>query len=173
MAENTDTISIRVPSSLKAQLEKLSEKQQLNMNLLINQILTKNVEWDEHISKMGWLQFEPSTVKEIFERLDEQKISEISKSIKNDIINSIKFIYGGTSLENTIDFMEMWLRSTNSSFRHTEDEKSHKFIIKHNIGKNWSTFAVKVTEEFVLGLGYLVANTSAEKDVYSFEILKN
>ena len=84
------------------------------MNLLINQILTKNVEWDEHITQMGWLQFQPSTVKEIFERLDEQKISDIATSIKNDIINAIKFIYGGTSLENTIDFIEMWLRSTNT-----------------------------------------------------------
>lgn len=172
MAETSDTITIRVPRSLKTQLEKMSQKQKTNLNLTINQILKKNVEWDDHVSQMGWLQFDPSTVKEIFMRLDEQKISEIATSVKKDIINAIKFIYVNATLENTNEFIQTWLRNTKTPFRHLENDQSHKYIVSHSIGKNWSLFAVMVTEEFVGGLGFKVGNTFADTDSYSFEILK-
>lgn len=173
MSEPTDTISIRVPKSLKGKLEELSKKNQVNLNLLINQILIKNVQWDEHLTKMGWLQFEPSVVKEIFKRLDMKEINEIAVSIKSDIVNAIKFIYGESTLKNTVDFIEMWLRSTNTPFRHIEDKKAHKFLIKHNLGKKWSSFASKVIEEIIQEIGFKVENISAENDTYSFSILKN
>lgn len=173
MSEPTDTITIRVPKSLKEKLELLSTKNQVNLNLLINQILSKNVQWDEHLTKLGWLQFDPSSVKEIFKHLDMKEINEIAISIKNNVINAIKFIYGESTLKNTVDFIEMWLRSTNTPFRHIEDEKAHNFFIKHNIGKNWSLFASKVIEEFIQEIGFKIENISAENDCYSFSILKN
>lgn len=172
MSEPTDTITIRVPKSLKEKLENISEKNQVNLNLLINQILNKNVQWNEHITKMGWLQFNPSTVKEIFNFLEEKDIESLAKSTKMDVINGIKFIYGDTNLKHTIEFMESWLSSTNTPFRNTEDSESHKFIVNHNIGKKWSTFAIKITEEFVTELGYRVTELHADTDHYSFTILK-
>ncbi len=172
MSDPTDTITIRVPKSLKSRLEEISKKNQVNLNLLINQMLTKNVHWDEHITKMGWLQFDPSTVRAIFNFLTEEEITQLAKSIKRDIINGIKFIYGDTSLQHTVEFMDSWLSSTNIPFRHTEDSESHKFMVNHTLGKNWSTFAIKVSEEFVTEIGYTITNLHANTDSYSFTIIK-
>ena len=172
MAESTGIITIRVPKSLKSKLENMSRKNQVNLNLLINQILTKNVQWDEHITNMGWLQFNPSTVKEIFNYLDEDEIANLAKATKTDVINGIKFIYGDTNLQHSIEFIDSWLRATNIPFRHTEDTKSHKFIIRHNIGKNWSSFAIKITEEFMEEIGHNVKDLYADVDSYSFAIVK-
>lgn len=172
MSEPTDTVTIRVPKSLKNNLEKMSEKNQVNLNLLINQILTKNTQWDEHLAKMGWLQFDPSTVQKIFTYLDEKQISELAESIKRDIVNGIKFIYGDSSLQHTIEFMQTWLNSTNIPFRYSEDSKSHKFFVTHILGKNWSTFAIKVSEEFISELGYKITDMHANTDSYSYSILK-
>ena len=41
MSDPTEIITIRVPKSLKEQLEKTSKKNQLTLNTLINQILPK------------------------------------------------------------------------------------------------------------------------------------
>ena len=172
MSEPSDTITIRVPKSLKKRLEDMSKKNQVNLNLLINQILTKNVQWDEHTTKMGWLQFSPSQVKEIFNYLDETQTTKISKSIKRDIINGIKFIYGDTSLKHTVEFIDSWLRSTNTQFRYTEDSESHKFIVNHTLGKNWSIFAMKATEEFVTELGYRITDVHVNTNSYSYTIIK-
>lgn len=172
MSESSDTITIRVPKSIKEKLEVLSTKNHMNLNLLINHILIKNVQWDEHLTQMGWLQFEPSTVKEIFKHLDEMEINEIASSIQNNIISALNFIYGKATLENIIDFIEMWMKSTNTPFRHIEDEKTHKFIIRHNIGKNWSSFAIKVCEKFIPKLGFKVENTYVKNDTYSFSVIK-
>lgn len=172
MSEPTDTITIRVPKSIKEKLEEMSKKNQVNLNLLVNQILSKNVHWDEHITKMGWLQFNPFTVQKIFGYLDEQEISELAKSIKQEIINGIKFIYGDTSFEHAVEFMDSWLNAANTPFRHTEDSGSHKFIVNHVMGKKWSDFAIEVSEEFVTELGYSITNLNAEKESYSFTISK-
>jgi len=172
MSEPTDTITIRVPKSLKDKLEEMSKKNQVNLNLLINQILTKNVQWDEHITKMGWLQFDPSTVKEIFNYLSEEEIIELAKTIKGDVINGIKFIYGDSSLQHTVEFMDSWLSATNIPFRHTETSESHTFLVNHTLGKNWSTFANKVSEEFIKELGFTIADLHSDKDSYKFTIMK-
>lgn len=150
----------------------MGKKNQTNLNLLINQILTKNVQWDEHTTKMGWLQFDPKMVKKIFEHLDKNGINDIAKSIKTDIINVIKFIYLDTSLEHIVEFIESWLRSTNSQFRYVEDSESHKFLVNHTIGKNWSIFAMKSTEEFVTELGYIITDVVVNTNSYSYTIVK-
>ncbi|MBS3926895.1 MAG: hypothetical protein KGZ34_09440 [Nitrosarchaeum sp.] len=172
MSELTDTITIRVPKTLKKKLEELSKKNQINVNLLINQILVKNMQWDDHILKMGWLQFNPSTVREIFNHLDVKEINNIAKSIKLETINGIKFIYGDTSIVHTIEFIDAWLRATNMSFRHIEDSESHKFIVNHILGKKWSIFATKVSEEFITELGYKISDVYTDNDSYSFTISK-
>ena len=172
MTEPTDTITIRVPQALKNKLVQMSEKNQLNLNLLINQILTKNMQWDEHVTKMGWLQFDPSVVREIFSHLNNSQIDEIVNVIKGDIRNGVEFIYGETSLQNIVGFIDTWLRSTSIPFRHIEDEISHQFLVNHSLGENWSTFATKTTKEFVTEVGYKVSEVSANTDSYSFKILK-
>ena len=172
MSDPTDAITIRVPKSLKTSLEEMSKKNQVNLNLQINQILNKTVEWNEHVTKMGWLQFNPSTVREIFKLLGPNDIDSLVKSTKMDVVNAIKFIYGDTSLEHMVDFMDSWLSSTNTPFRHTENSDSHKFMVNHNLGDNWSIFATKITREFVSELGFTVSDLHSEDDHYSFTIVK-
>lgn len=172
MTEPTVTITIRVPKSLKEKLEGLSQKNLLNLNLLINQILTKNVHWDEHLTKLGWLQFDPVTVKEIFQYLEEDEIINISKSIKNDIINGIKFIFGDSSFEHTTEFIDSWLTVTNTSFRHIENKGTHKFLVTHDLGEKWSFFATRVTEEFIKKLNFQISDINLEQNSYSFILSK-
>jgi hypothetical protein len=119
---------------------------------------------------MRWLQFDPNTIKEIFSHLNEEQIREIAKRIKYDVISAIKFIYEHPTLENTIDFIESWLKSANMSFRHTNNENSHKFVVTHDLGKNWSLFAISVTGEFLSELGFNQTKTIIENKTYSFEI---
>lgn len=171
-SDATTTMTIRVPKSLKDKLEDTSRKKQVNLNLLVNQILTKNMHWDEHVNKMGWLQFNPATVRELFNYLDEKQISDLAKSIKLDIINGVKFIYGDTSLPHLVEFMISWLNSTNIPFRHVEDSKHHKFLINHTLGINWSTFAILVSKEFVMDLGYDIIDLNSGPDSYSYTIVK-
>lgn len=172
MAESTETITIRVPKSLKQKLEELSDKNHITLNLLINQILTKNVHWDEHVTKMGWLQFDPNIVRELFKYLEENEINDLGITIKKDIVNGIKFIYGDTSFEHTIEFINSWLTITNIPFRYTKDTESHKFFVTHELGKNWSKFANKVLEEFVKELGFKIKDLQSDSDSYSFTITR-
>ena len=70
------------------------------------------------------LQFNPFTVREIFKLLDPNDIDSLVKSTKMDVVNAIKFICGDTRLEHMVEFMDSWLSSTNTPFRHTENSDS-------------------------------------------------
>ena len=172
MTEITDTITIRVPVSLKKKLENQCKENQLFLNQLINQILTQKFHWDEHVSKMGWIQFDPCVIREIFDCLNPEEIRQLAKSTTPETIRVIKFIYGDTSLDNIVDFIKSWLGSARIPFRYSEKSDLHQFIITHNLGLNWSSYCIKVSEEFIQDLGYSIQNINAQKNSYGFEIMK-
>lgn len=170
MSDSTDIITIRVPKLLKEQLEKTSKKNHSNLNTLINQILVKKMHWDEQLTSLGWLPFDPYTIREILKYLTEDEIVEISKISQKKVIKGIQFIYGDTDLETVADFFDTWLNDANMIFRHTHDLDSHKFIVHHELGKNWSTLTTKITEGFVKELGYQITDLDEKEDSYSFTI---
>lgn len=170
MQEDTEIITIRVPKSLKGKLEDRSKKQDHTLNLTINKILVKEVEWDEYLTEMRWLQFDPNSIRVIFSHLNEEQIKEIAKQIKDDVVSAIKFIYENPTLENTIDFIKSWLKSANMSFRYTSDDNIHKFVVNHELGKNWSLFAISVTDEFLTELGFKQTTTVVESKTYRFDV---
>ena len=172
MSEPTDTITIRVPKSLKEQLEKTSQKNQSTLNNLINQILNQRMQWDEQLNKMGWLQFEPSTVKQIIEKISEEDMDEIVTSSKKGVMRAIEFIYGDTKVENVTKFIDSWLTATNLPFKHTENEDSHKFLVTHDLGLNWSIFCNKVVIAFTEALGHKIISFENKEDSYSTVIRK-
>ena len=114
------------------------------------------------------VQFDPGTVREIFKYLEEAEINNLVNSIKKDIVNGIKFIYGDSSFEHTLEFINSWLTSTNIPFRHIIDSESHKFFVNHDLGKNWSKFANKVSEEFAKELGFTVKDLQYDSNSYFF-----
>jgi len=170
MQEDTEIITIRVPKSLKDKLEDKSKKQERTLSLTINKILEKEVEWDEYLTEMRWLQFDPNTIRLIFSYLNEEQVKEIAIQIKHDVISSIKFIYENPTLENSIDFIKSWLKSANMSFRHTNNENTHTFVVNHDLGKKWSLFAISVTNEFLTELGFKQTNTTIENKTYRFNV---
>ncbi len=139
------------------------------MNLTINKILSKEVKWDDFISEMRWLSFDPSFVKEMVSYLTEDQCIQIAKKTKDGVIANIRFIYGHSTIENTVDFIETWCKSANMSYRLTKNDQ-YKFIITHDIGKNWSILASEVTKEFIKELGFFFTNSIVEPKNYSFVI---
>ena len=168
MQEDTEIITIRVPKSLKSKLEEKSKKQEQALNFTINKILAKELQWDEYTSDMRWLAFDPAVVREIFSHLNEEQIRQIAKQVKGTIISSIKFIYEYPTIENTIDFIESWCKASNLSYRLTKNDH-YKLIVNHDMGKNWSLFAILLTGEFCSDLGFTCTNTMVESKSYSFE----
>ena len=167
MSEPTDTITIRVPKSLKEQLESISKKNQVTLNNFINQILYRIMNWDAQLYKMGWLQFEPSTVKQMMKFLTEQDMEKIAASSKKGVIKAIEFLYGDTSVDHLAEFVDSWLTSANLPFRHTENTESHNFLVIHELGKNWSIFANKIVVGVAKDLGHIVINYENKEDSYS------
>ena len=172
MSEQTDTITIRVPKTLKEQLERTSKKNHVTLNNLINQILFQRMHWDEQLNQMGWLQFEPSTVKHLIKFLAEDEMEEIVDNSKKGVVKTIEFLYGDTSVDHVAEFIDSWLTVTNMPFKHTEDEQSHKFLVTHDLGKNWSIFANKAVIGLTIESGHKILGFENKEDSYTTIIEK-
>lgn len=170
MNEDTDTVTIRIPKSLKKTLEDRSRKKELSLNNLINKILINNVFWSDHLKELGWMYFHPSIVREIFISLDGSDIEKIVKKNKKDILNGIKFLYEEITLDKIVKFMQSWLDSANMPYRHIQKDRTHRFIVTHTLGKNWSMFATRIIQEIVTDAGLETNNVHFSEDQYSFDI---
>ena len=172
MPDSSDTITIRVPKSLKEQLENSIKKDQVTLNNLINQILYRRMNWDLQLNKMGWLQFEPSTVKQIMSHLTEGDMEEIAVSSIKGVAKAIEFLYWDTNIYHVVEFMDSWLTATNMPFRHTEDLESHRFLVAHELGINWSIFANKILVGLAEELGHKVIKFENKEESYSTTLKK-
>lgn len=122
---------------------------------------------------MGWVTFQPKLVQEIFKHITNKEMENISSKNSLDIIESIKFLYGDKSFESLIMFFDSWLQSTNSPYRHDETNGSHKFIVEHKLGQNWSEFATIISRYIVNGMGFQIRDIEFGENQYSYVIKRS
>ena len=171
MVEETEVITIRVPIALKMKLEEKAKKEQQTLNSTINKLLFKEFNWDEYTSDLGWMQFDPSVIREIFSHLNEEQITKIAEQSKKVIISNIRFIYEYPTLDNSIEFITSWLKSSKMSYRLVKNGH-YKLTVSHDLGKNWSIFANLLTKKWFEELGFRFGTHMEEVKNYSLEVFE-
>ena len=122
--------------------------------------------WDSQLNKMGWMQFEPSTVKQIMKHLSLENMEEIAESSIKGVAKAIEFLYGDTSVEHVAEFVDSWLTASDMPFRHTEDSESHRFLVTHELGKNWSIFCNMIVVGVTEQLGHAIIKFENKEESY-------
>jgi len=169
----TDVVSIRIDDDLKKKLIEESELKQVNLNILINQVLSKHIGWDEVGNKMGWLFLTKRSIGAFLAPLDKNSIISIAETVgKEEFRNAVQFSYGMVDYNTTVRFMEAWLQNTETKYSHMYDLNQNKYIIQHEFGKNWSIYFLKTLDSLFQDLGYKFTEQMADELSCSFQIEK-
>jgi hypothetical protein len=145
--KKTDTISFRLDNEILEKLRRESEKQGTSLNVLVNQILKRYTDWDMFESKVGMVPVARPILNSLFGKLTEDETKELAKKIGSEIVRDIAtFMKGSMNLDSFTSWFETRMQMSGFDMNHNIKNDTHTYIIKHDLGQNWSLYHKTVLE---------------------------
>ncbi len=138
----TVTMTFRIEESVMDVLRAESEKREVSLNTMINQILRRYTEWDMYESKVGMIPIARPLVSALFERMDEKEVVEIACKVGKNAVHDIAlFMKTRMDLQSFLSWFEMRIKTSSIEFSHSRLANGrHTYVIKHDLGYNWSLY---------------------------------
>lgn len=142
------TMTFRIDESVVDVLRSESEKRQISLNTLVNQILRRYTEWDMYETKVGMIPIARPLVSALFEYMDKKEIVDMAEKVgKNSVHDIVLFMKSRIDLQSFMLWFEMRIRTSSIEFNHNRLANGrHTYIIKHDLGYNWSLYHKTILE---------------------------
>ena len=145
----TSTMTFRIEDSLAKALRSESESKHVSLNTLVNQIFKRYVEWDMYETKVGMIPMAKPIVAVLFQNMTPQDvISMATKTGKTAIRDMALFMKKKMDVDSFLSWFETRMWMSNIELSHEVDNGVHSYIMKHELGYNWSLYH-KTTLELI------------------------
>lgn len=165
--KKTSTITFRFDSELIDKLRKEAANHQVNTNTLATQALKRFLEWDIYQSRIGLVNLNKSVFTKIFDSLSEKKVIEIASVGKDEMLDIAMFMKGETSIISFMSWFEMQMINSSVQVSHMSDKGMHTFVMKHEIGKNWSLYNKTILELIFAELFHKKIDIKYDKNMFA------
>jgi DNA-directed RNA polymerase subunit L len=173
--KTTTTITFRIDSNIMNKIYSKAEQEDITLNTLINHILKRYVEWDMYEGKAGMVPINKLVLKKLFQGLSEEEVINISRDIaKSAVYNIALFMKGKGKLD--VDSFVSWFLSRMkncSEIMENKENGTSTYIIKHDIGMNWSLYHKTVLESIFTENLQKPVQTSMTESTLTFTIENN
>lgn len=138
----TVTMTFRIEERVMEMLRSETEKSRISINTLVNQILERYTEWDMYERRVGMISIAKPLVSALFERMDEKEILDLARKVgKNSVHDIALFMKSRINLQSFLSWFEMRIKTSSIEFNHSMPANGkHLYIIKHDLGYNWSLY---------------------------------
>lgn len=145
--KKSGTMSFRLDLDVLDKLKKESEKQDISLNVLANRIFKRYVEWDMFEPKVGMIPVARPILDALFKKFSEKEIIDLAHTVGQNIVSDIaKFMKGEMNLESFISWFETRMKMSGFETNHSIQNDTQTYIIKHDLGINWSLYHKTVLE---------------------------
>jgi hypothetical protein len=155
------------------ELQRDADQGEVSLNVLVNQVLRRYVEWDRYETKLGMIPIPKSMlttlIDETIKLAVETKIPNL-ESYRAKIINnaaeialkvmkdSVLFMRKEYSFWTVLDVLREYMKVGGITSDHRiETGRKHVFIIQHELGENWSLFAKELLSKIFIELAQVRA----------------
>ena len=149
-----ESITFRIDSQKLKTLRECADENQVSLNTLVNQILTGYIEWDMVAVKAGYATIQKDILKEMFEAVDEEALRSIALKTADSSKDIMLVMTGQVSLEAFFSILRNRAKRSGFTFREYEENGMKKFILQHEMGRNWSVFFKIHCERLVNNAGH-------------------
>lgn len=138
----TVTMTFRIDEGVMDVLRSESEKREVSLNTLVNQVLKRYTEWGMYEPKVGMIPIARPLVSALFEHLDEKEVVEIARKVgKNTVHDIALFMKTKMDLQSFLSWFEMRIKTSSIEFSHSRlADGRHTYVIKHDLGYHWSLY---------------------------------
>jgi len=142
----TDTVSFRIDSSLRENLEEEAKKNRTSLNTLVSQILFRYADWGRYAGRLGLIPVSKDLLRDVFKVLDKPELEDLGRKFaETSGREHVLYLFQQISFGTVLQFLDLW-SSHFDAYEHRYDGKMHYYTVHHDINLNFSIFV----KEFVL-----------------------
>ena len=146
-SKKTSTMTFRIDEDVLNKLRAESEHRETSLNTFVNQIFKRYVEWDMFESKVGMVPIAKPIIVELFGKMSKEEIVEMANRIGKNVVRDIAlFMKGDINLASFMSWFEARMKASSIEINHNMKNGYHSFIVKHDLGENWSLYHKTVLE---------------------------
>ena len=142
---NSKSITFRLDSIILNKLHHEAEQKDISVNTLVSHIIKRHIEWHSNAAKAGFVAVRRGLLSNLINKLPEKDISSIAEYIaKNDTKDFVLLLRNEYNIESALDVIETWIKISGYPYRHEVTHTQHKYVIQHDMGKNWSLYMTEL-----------------------------
>ncbi|MGB8448960.1 MAG: hypothetical protein WCE25_04525, partial [Nitrososphaeraceae archaeon] len=181
------SITFRLDTLIVGELQREADLKELSLNVLVNQVLRRYVEWDRYESKLGMMPIPKTMLATLIDETVQVAIdagisgidSARDKIVKNAaeiafnlMKDSVLFMKKRYNLWTVLAVLQEYMKVSGITSDHTiETGRRHVFIIQHELGENWSLFAKELLSKIFTKLAEVKADISTTPNVVKAEVI--
>lgn len=184
--KKTRSVTFRIDSSVVDELQHEADGKEVSLNVLVNQVLKRYSEWDRYENKLGIMPVpkimlsslmdkavvvaKSSGIKDIEPYRDEiiKKAAEIAFNIMKD---SVLFMKKNYNLWVVLSVLQDYMKVSGINADHIIQGRKHIFVIKHELGENWSLFTQELLKIIFERLAKVKIETSITQNTTRAEVI--
>ncbi|NOJ30149.1 MAG: hypothetical protein DA328_08290, partial [Nitrososphaeraceae archaeon] len=112
-----------------------------------NKILKRYVEWDLYEPKVSMIPIPKILLEKLFQGRTEEDIIKLATQVGRSALEDASlFMNKNNNWLSFLKWFEKRMQNTSIEINHMTDNKIHNYIIKHNMGYNWSIYHKTIFE---------------------------
>jgi len=162
----TEHVTFRIKKEVLENLKLLSQKDQISLNTLANQVFDSHLSWDVYAAEVGWVVMLKSGLKELIKLADKETISKIAKEAAEINAKEISlYMRGNYGVAEWISILKDRARISGFKLKEYVEDDKIKLVQHHDMGENWSLFFMTFYETVFDELGVQVNSDFTENSI--------
>jgi len=146
-SKRTKPLTFRIDTKILEKIREEGGNNQISVSNFINKILKRYVEWGSYESKVGMIPMAKPVITTLFNMMNEEEISELVSNFGKNVVQDIAyFMKMKSDPDSFLTWFEIRMRRSFVEFNHLQENDRHIYILKHDLGYNWSLYHKKILE---------------------------
>ena len=147
-SKRTKPLTFRIETKILEKIREEGGNNQISVSNLINKILKRYVEWDSYEPKVGMIPMAKPVITTLFNMMSEEEILDLVLNFGKNVVQDIAYFMKMKSDPDTfLTWFEIRMRRSFVEFNHLQENDRHIYVLKHDLGYNWSLYHKKILEK--------------------------
>lgn len=138
--KQSEVMCIRVDHTLAEELRNEAEYVNISLNVLVNHIFRRYVEWDRDAGKIGFLPVTKELFTTLMEKLSDSQIEQIAAASVKNIADIVIYMQKKFDLQAVFQWLDQLCKVSGFAKKHVMNNTLHTFIVQHDLGLKCSIY---------------------------------
>ena len=147
-SKRTKPLTFRIETKILEKIREEGGNNQISVSNFINKILKRYVEWDSYEPKVGMIPMTKPVITTLFNMMSEEEILDLVLNFGKNVVQDIAyFMKMKSDPDSFLTWFEIRMRRSFVEFNHLQENDRHIYVLKHDLGYNWSLYHKKILEK--------------------------